>query len=156
MATGTPIKFSKLALLIGDGATPEVFSAWCGITGITKTTNKDTGTVAMPDCDDPDLPSWLEVYLVSNQMVISGTGTVAQESFEDFEKWDRGEVVGGLDDGVFRNIRFMINIDPANGGGYYEGSAMLTQWEVAAQNRAPGTFTFSTTFNGQPTWVPAT
>lgn len=149
MATGTPIFFSKIILMISNGATPTpVFESWCGITGLTKTSNKETGTVAMPDCDDPDLPSWLEVYLISNQLVVSFTGTAAQESFKDFEEWDR------LSD--MRDVRLLIDIPAADGGGYYEGPALLTQWEAAAENRAPWTFTGAVTFSGQPVWTPDT
>lgn len=147
MAQGTPIFFSKIGLLISNGATPAVYEAWCGITGLTKTSNKETGTVNMPDCADPDLPGWLRIYLISNQLVISGTGTAARESFKDFEDWDR---IADM-----RNVRLVIDIDPADGGGYYEGPALLTQWEVTAENRAPWTFSFGVTFDGQPTWVPA-
>lgn len=147
MAQGTPVFFGKQALLIGDGATPEVFSAWCGITSLTKTTNKETGTVNMPDCDDPDLPGWLETYLISNQMVVSGSGTVAQQSLPDWDEWDR--------DGSSKTVRWYRDLSAANGGGYYEGPALLTQWEESAENRAPYTFTFSVTFQGKPTWTPA-
>lgn len=148
MAAGTPIFFSKIGLLISNGATPAVFEAWCGITGLTKTSNKETGTLNMPDCDDPDLPGWLLTYLISNQLVIGFTGTAARESFQDFENWDRT--------GDYRTVRLVVDIDAADGGGYYEGEALLTQWEMTAENRAPWSFTGQVTFNGQPTWVPLT
>jgi hypothetical protein len=147
MAAGTPVFFGLQALLIGDGANPETFSSWCGITSLTKTTNKETGTVAMPDCDDPDLPSWLLIYLVSNQMAITGSGTLATESLPDFDQWDR--------EGGYKNVRWYRNLAAGQGGGYYVGPALLTQWEEAAEAKAPYTFNFGVTFNGQPSWVPA-
>lgn len=147
MATGTIVPFSKQALLVGDGATPtEVFAALCGITSLTKTTNKETGTVNMPDCENPDLPGWLEVYLISNQMVISGSGTIAQESLQTWDEWDRT--------GEFKNVRWLRDITAANGGGHYQGRALLTQWEEVAEARAPFTFNFAVTFSGQPVWTP--
>ena len=147
MAQGTSVRFGQQVLLIGDGGSPETFSAWCGITSLTKTTNKETGTVNMPDCEDPDLPGWLEIYLISNQMVISGEGTLAQESLPDWDEWDR---LGDL-----RNVRWYRNLTAGSGGGYYVGPAMLTTWEESAESRAPYTFSFGVTFNGKPTWVPA-
>lgn len=147
MAKGSPIFFNKLALLITNGGTPPEFNAWCGITSLTKTTNKETGTVNMPDCDDPDLPGWLTIYLISNQLVVSGTGTAALESFKDFEAWDR------VSDK--RDVQFLMDLPAQQGGGKYEGPALLTQWEVAGENRAPATFSFAVTFDGQPNWIPA-
>lgn len=146
MAQGTPVYFSDQVILLGDGAEPEVFTAPCGITSVTKTTNKETGTVNMPDCDDPDLPGWLRIYLISNQMVLSGSGTVALESLDRWSDWD---IAGDM-----KNVRFYRDIAAGVGGGYFVGPALLTQWEEAAEARAPYTFTFGITFDGQPTWVP--
>lgn len=154
MAGGTPIFFSKIALMI-DTLGNDSFDAWCGITGLTKTSNKDIGTIAMPDCDDPDLPAWLEAYLISNQMVVTGTGTAARESFKEFEAWDRGTTYAGATlEGGMKTARLVLDIAKADGGGHYEGDALLSQWEASAQNRAPWTFSFGVTFSGQPTWVP--
>lgn len=147
MAEGTPVFFGLQTLLIGNGANPEVFSSWCGITQITKTTNKETGTVAMPDCDDPDLPAWMIAYLISNQMVINFSGTLPQESLPDWDAWDR--------EGGYKNVRWYRNLSAGAGGGYYQGPALLSQWEEGADIRAPFTFTGAVTFSGKPDWVPA-
>jgi hypothetical protein len=147
MAQGTPVYFSNGVLMISNGAGVPVYEAWCGITQLTKTTNKETGTVNMPDCDDPDLPGWLLIYLISNQMAITGAGTVATESLPDWDAWDR---VGG-----YKDVRWYRDLTAIQGGGYYEGPALLTAWEESADIRAPYTFSFGVTFNGKPTWYPA-
>ncbi len=146
MAEGNPVFFGMQALLIGNGADPEVFASWCGITQLTKTTNKEIGTVAMPDCSEPDAAAWLISYLISNQMAVTGSGTVTQESLKDFDEWDR--------EGGYKNVRWYRNLSAGAGGGYYVGPALLSQWEESADIRAPYTFNFGVTFSGKPTWVP--
>ena len=67
MAAATPINFGDIAVLIGDGATPEVFTAPCGLTELTETTNVETNTTNIPDCDNVDIASWLAIdEVVSN------------------------------------------------------------------------------------------
>ncbi len=80
-------------------------------------------------------------------MVINFSGTLTQESLPDFDLWDRN--------GGYKNVRWYRNIAAGNGGGYYVGSALLTQWEEAAEAKAPYTFTGAITYSGKPTWVAA-
>lgn len=147
MAEGTPVFFGMQALLIGNGADPEVFSSWCGITQLTKKTNKEIQTVAMPDCSEPDAAAWLLAYLVSNQMVVTFSGTVTQESLPDWDEWDRS--------GEYRNVRWYRNLAANAGGGYFVGPALLSSWEESADIRAPYTFSGGVTFSGKPVWVPS-
>ena len=79
MAIATTYGYSKFLIKIGDGGAPEVFTDPCGLTskGFTRTANlNDTN---MPDCDDPDAPSWLGREVVSYQASIAGAGIVAEE-----------------------------------------------------------------------------
>ena len=101
MTQATTYPFSKFVVKIGDGNTPEVFSDPCGLTtkGFTRTANMNDTNV--PDCDDPDAPSWLGRDVVSYQAAIAGSGVVAAESrqmWEDF--WNSGET---------RNVRIELN-----------------------------------------------
>lgn len=147
MALATTIKFGTQALLIGDGQSPEVFTAPCGITTLNKATNVDAQTTAIPDCDDPDLPAWLAVDEISRQLVVSGSGTIALESLPMWDLWDR---TGG-----FKNVRWYRNLTAINGGGYLQGPALLTQWEENAEARRRYTFNFAVTFDGKPVWTAA-
>jgi Phage tail tube protein len=87
MTQATTYPFSKFLVKIGDGASPEVFTDPCGLTtkGLTRTANLNDTNV--PDCDDPDAPSWLGRDVVSYQAAIAGAGVVAQESFANWEEW---------------------------------------------------------------------
>ena len=65
MTQATTYPFSKFLVKIGDGAAPEVFTDPCGLTskGFTRTANLNDTNI--PDCDDPDAPSWLGRDVVS-------------------------------------------------------------------------------------------
>jgi hypothetical protein len=87
MAQATTYPFSQFLVKIGDGASPEVFTDPCGLTskGLTRTANLNDTNI--PDCDDPDAPSWLGRDVVSYQGAIAGSGVVAEESFDTWEDW---------------------------------------------------------------------
>jgi hypothetical protein len=87
MAVATTFPFSKFLVKIGDGNSPEVFSDPCGLTtkGLTRSANMNDTNI--PDCDNPDAPSWLGRDVVSYQASISGAGVVAHESFSTWEDW---------------------------------------------------------------------
>jgi hypothetical protein len=87
MTQATTYPFSQFLVKIGDGAAPEVFTDPCGLTskGLTRTANLNDTNI--PDCDDPDAPSWLGRDVVSYQGAIAGSGVVAAESFDTWEDW---------------------------------------------------------------------
>lgn len=143
------IKYGQQQLLIGDGATPtEAFSAPCGITSLTKTTAVATNTVNIPDCDDPDLASFLGIDEVSRQISIQFSGVLATQYLPEWQSWD---LTGG-----YKNIRWYRDLSAASGGGYLQGPALLTAFEEAAEAKGRYTVSGTVTFDGQPTWVPAT
>lgn len=147
MAQATTIKFGQQALLLGNGATPEVFATPCGITSLTKTTNVETNTVNIPDCDDPDLASFLGIDEISRQIVLSFGGVLATESLLTWQTWD---LAGG-----YKTVRWFRNLTAPNGGGYLEGSVLLTAFEEAAEAKQRYQITGTMTFDGKPTWTPA-
>jgi hypothetical protein len=103
MALATTYPFSKMLIKVGDGATPEVFTDPCGLTtkGFTRTANMNDTNI--PDCADPDAPSWLGRDVVSYQATLNGAGIVAKESFETvWEDW--------WTEGSTRNVQ--IELDP--------------------------------------------
>jgi hypothetical protein len=147
MAQATTIKFGLQQLLIGSGATPEIFSAPCGITTLTKTTNVETNTVNIPDCTDPDLASFLGIDEVSRQIQLAFGGVLATESLPMWQAWD---LAGG-----YKNIRWYRNLSNPNGGGYLQGSALLTAFEETAEAKGRYNMSGTVIFDGKPTWVAA-
>jgi hypothetical protein len=87
MAQATTYPYSQFLVKIGDGASPEVFTDPCGLTskGLTRTANMNDTNI--PDCANPDAPSWLGRDVVSYQGAIAGAGVVASESYGVWESW---------------------------------------------------------------------
>lgn len=148
MAQATSIRFGSQQLLIGDGASPsEIFSAPCGLTSLTKTTNVETSTVNIPDCDDPDLASFLGIDEVSRQIQVTFGGLLATESLPLWQAWD---LAGG-----YKNIRWYRDLTNPQGGGYLQGAALLTQFEETGEAKGRYQMSGQVTFDGKPTWVAA-
>ena len=77
MAQPVTAKFGKVRVLLGDGATPEVFAAPCGLTSKGITLSQGLSEVNIPDCDGPDMPAWVERDTTSLSVSISGEGVLA-------------------------------------------------------------------------------
>ena len=119
MAKATTYKFSQFLILIGDGASPQVYGDPCGLTsrGFNRTAEmNDTNT---PDCDDPDAPSWLERDVVSLSGEMTGSGVVAQESIDTWDDW--------FETGESRDVRIEL------GSRVWEGKAKLSQFNITAE-----------------------
>jgi hypothetical protein len=104
MAQATVYPFSQFLVKLGNGASPEVFSDPCGLTtrGFTRTAALNDTNV--PDCSDPDAPSWLGPDVVSYSAQISGAGVVAEESYSTWEDWwNAGET---------RNVQISLGSPP--------------------------------------------
>lgn len=141
------LRFGVQALLIGDGATDEEFVAPCGLTSINRTSNITTNTTEQPDCDDPDAPVWLLIDEQSKQWVVSGSGLLARQANDMWKTWD---FAGGP-----KNVRWMTNLLAAQGGGYFEGPALLTTYEEQGSRGTRWQVNVGITFDGAPTRVPA-
>lgn len=87
MAKPTTYKFSELLITVGNGASPEVFGAPCGLTSKSFRGQANTADTNVPDCDDPDAASWLERDVVSLTRDITGSGVLAAEFLETWDDW---------------------------------------------------------------------
>jgi len=84
MAAPTTAKFGKFRVLLGDSASPIVYTAPCGFTSKSLTLTKNLQDINLPDCDDPDAPAWVGRDVQSLSAAISGEGVLASESAEDW------------------------------------------------------------------------
>lgn len=84
MAQATTIKGGKFRVLLGNDATPIVYTAPCGFTQRSITLNKGLEEVQIPDCTDPDKVDWLGRDATSLSMSVNGEGVLASESVEDW------------------------------------------------------------------------
>ncbi|KTR07335.1 hypothetical protein NS365_04565 [Aureimonas ureilytica] len=86
MAQPQTMRFGKFRVLLGNGATPEVFTAPCGFTSRSFSRSKELTDVTVPDCDDPDAPSHVARDVRSLSSSISGSGILAKSALPVWEK----------------------------------------------------------------------
>jgi predicted secreted protein len=142
MALATTVPFRKFKVLLGNGATPEIFSSPCGLTANGLAFSKNTNSVVTPDCADPDAPGWEERDVVSNSAAISGSGVMAEESFDTW--WN------AYNTSVSINAR--IQVDTATGG-YWSGAFHVTRLENAGSRGNRVTVTIAMESDGEVTWT---
>ncbi|BCH59779.1 hypothetical protein RvVAR0630_24030 [Agrobacterium vitis] len=89
MAQATTMRGGKIRVLLGNSATPIVYSAPCGFTQRSVSLDKGLEESSIPDCDDPDTVDWVGRDASSLSMSISGEGVLAQESVETWlDAWE--------------------------------------------------------------------
>lgn len=123
MAKPTTLRGTKLLLKLGDGASPEVFTAPCALT--TKSFNRSGGVneFNIADCSDPDAPIWTERVKGALSSTISGSGTLAKESLDLYE-----EFFSAVDS---RNVQ--VTLDYAVGPRTYQGLYHLTTLNLTGE-----------------------
>jgi len=119
----------KLLLKVGDGESPETFTAYCSINaarGITFT----SATNESPDinCDDPDDISWLLREKASLSAAVTGAGTLNTPDIQDFFDW-----LSGADS---KNCQIVVDVPSADGGVIFEGAFHLTDFAVTGDRGA--------------------
>ena len=124
MALPTTKSFGSFLVQVGNGGAPEVFAAPCGFTEKAFTLSADTSDTNIPDCDNPDLPTWKGRDIVSQSAEVSGQGVMAAEAMPTWRAWFLS--------GAGRNLRILISGSGASGGGYWAGSFKLTALELGA------------------------
>lgn len=153
MALASTIRFGQVAVLIEGQDTSGgtgIYEGVCGVEQLTMTVNLEQNTTNIPDCDDPDLPSWLETDLVSQQMTIEGEGVLDTEAMQVWQDW----YFNHADEN--RNVRFFRDLSAPNGGGYFQGPAKITAYSETGQRGERWRNSFTITFQGKPTFTPAT
>lgn len=123
MAKPTTLRGTKLLIKLGDGASPETFTAPCALT--TKSFNRSAGVneFNVADCDDPDAPIWTERVKSALSGTVSGSGTLAKESLDIYE-----DFLAAVDS---RNVQ--ITIDFPTDARTYEGAFHLTTLNITGE-----------------------
>lgn len=142
MAQPTTLAFSKLLILVGDGATPEVFSSPCGLTSKGFDISASSNDVQVPDCDDPDAPAWTDRVVKALSGKVSGSGIMAVESFDIWRDWALG--------GLAKNVRIQL---VGTGLGYYSGSFILSAFSLKASIGDKVQVDISLDSDGQIIWT---
>lgn len=145
MAVPAIVKGTYVAILMGNGASPEVFTPICGLTAKGFTAQTNTNDDFVRDCTDPeDIPSRY-VTATGRQWDLSGSGLVDRNGLE--------ALLGAQ--GVIKNYRYVIG-EPTNNqvyGGYFGGAAMLTNLQFGGPDDNKATVDITLVSDGEWNWV---
>lgn len=147
MAKPKTLLGSKLILLLGNAATPEVFSAPCGLTSRGINFSKETSDVTVVDCDDPEAPAWQERAVRSLSGTISGSGILALEAFPTWRDFFFSTAT--------KTIRIKIDAVLADNGGYWQGKFHCTTFNLTGEIGEKIGVEIELINDGEITWIPA-
>jgi predicted secreted protein len=145
MAQPTVLTGTKLLILVGNGADPEVFSQPCGLTTRAFDMAASTNTTLIPDCDAPDAPAWEAKDVNALSATVSGSGVMAVESFDIWNDWFMAASAKNL----------QIKLDNL-ALGHWAGSFILTSLKYGGTRGQKVTVDITLVNDGAVVWVPAT
>lgn len=124
MAKPTTLRGTKFLIKLGDGGSPEIFSAPCALA--TKSFNRSTtaNEFNVADCADPDAPVWVERVKAALSAEIAGAGTLAKESLPTYETF--------LAQQDPRNVQIVL--DYPVGPVTYQGAFLMTTFNLQGDN----------------------
>jgi predicted secreted protein len=145
MAQPTVLAGTKLLLLVGNGASPEVFAEPCGLTTKSFDFNASTNTNLIPDCDDPEAPAWETTDINALSASLSGSGLMTVASYQVWREWFLSA------EGRNMHVKF----DHADLG-HYTGSFKLLNLKHTGSRGNKVTVEVSAKADGAVAWVDAT
>lgn len=114
---------SVVAVFLEDPENSGTFLRPCGLTQHSANFTKNLNEIDVPDCDDPDLPAWVEREVSSLDFSASGSGVLAVEAVDTW--W------GAFNSTESINARIYIGKpDDTDNGHYWEGLVHVTSFEV--------------------------
>ncbi len=150
MAQPLTLSFSNFKVYISDTDSPGVYTQPCGFTQKSLTLTAETSDTTVPDCTTPEDPAWTERGVTALSAAVNGQGVMAMASLSTWRTWMLA--------GTSRTVRVEFNETLANGGGYYEGNAILQNLGHAVQLGADGNkvqLTVDMVSDGEWTWTSA-
>lgn len=120
MAQPTVIAGTKLLILVGDGASPEVFAEPCGLTTKSFDMTASTNTNVIPDCADPEAAAFESTDINALAGSASGSGIMAVESFAVWNNWFFSTEA--------KNLRITLDHPDL---GYFAGGFKLTSFKLS-------------------------
>lgn len=150
MSAPRTLSFSNFKVYISDTDSPGVFTAPCGFIQKSLTIEAATSDATVPDCDTPEDPAWTERAVTALSATINGSGIMAMASLTTWRTWMLAATA--------RTVRVEFADTGANGGGYYEGDAILQNLGHAVALGSDGNkaqLTANIVSTGEWTWTSA-
>jgi hypothetical protein len=147
MATPTTLKFGKFLVKLGDGGSPEIFSAPCGFTAKALNMTVGTADTNIPDCDDPDAPTWTDRDKTNFSAQVTGQGVLALESLPTWRAF--------FENTNSQNVRILLDVPLANNGGYYQGAMHCTAMQFGSNLGTKASLNITLVSDGPMTWTNA-
>jgi hypothetical protein len=149
MAKPITSRSSQFIIRLGDGGSPETFTAPCGLSTKGITFSKETNEINVPDCDDPEAPAWVERATVSLSATVTGDGILAMN---DLDTW-----IAFNESTASRNAQIDLDVDAPNTamGGMWTGKFLMTSFAVTAEVGSKLAVAIELTSDGQITFVPS-
>ena len=147
MARPAIVKGSYVDLLVGDGATPQVFTAVCGLTTRSFTHQVNTSDQFVRDCADPEDVPHRRLTVTGEQWDLAGEGL--------YNRAQAALIRGAV--GTTRTYRFVVS-EPSGEtveDGFYEGPAMLTNLQLGGSDGEFGSVSLQIASDGGWTWAAA-
>lgn len=147
MARPTIIKGTYVTILMGNGASPEVFTPICGLTAKSFTAQVNTTDDFVRDCADPeDIPARY-VTAIGRQWDLSGSGLLNLDNLE--------EVIEAHGD--IRNYRYVIGAPTSSTSfnGYWAGAGMMTSLQFGGDEEAKASVDITISSDGNWEFVEA-
>lgn len=131
----------QLVLQLGNGASPEVFTASCTINTQRSLALTATASVTeLADCVTPSNPAQVVRQIKSIDLKFTGQGIADAPSLLALMQWWQG--------GAAKNIKIIENRTGANGGFTYSLAAVCTAIELAGVRGEMQTFSITVEASG--------
>lgn len=130
MAKPRTLSFANFKIYVEDPDAPGTYVAPCGFTQKALNFQTESSDTNVPDCDDPEAPAWKERAISALSAQVTGAGVLALDSYSFWRAWFLAA--------ESRNIRVLFDDTGANGGGYYQGAAILTNIGHSTQLQSDG------------------
>lgn len=147
MARPDILRGTYSTILMGDGATPEVFTVLCGITAKSITEQVNTSDTFNRDCADPEDVPVRQISGTGRQWSMRGSGNMNRANFQDLE-----DAVG-----MVKNYRFFIARKAGEAApklnGYFLAPGMITTKTITGDDGAYMQMDLTFESDGEWTWV---
>lgn len=146
MAKPVTERFGNFLLRVSAGASPDVFSAPCGLTSRGIEFSMSTGETIVPDCASEDAVAWVERTMNAASAQISGSGVLAMDSLDEWRSW--------FEAAEPRTVQVHLQNTTANNGGYWQGDFVLTSFQITGERGGKVQVSISAVNDGKVTWHP--